>query len=262
MEVGERDGARTAVATGRRAPGRRAAAPRAWCTAARPARRLADWNAARAGVRAARLDGVAGAVPRLDRLRTRVHAGAGGAVGRARRRRRRGRHPARREGGLGRHEPGRVDGRQRRRDDRPARRRPASRSRARGGRASSRCATCSTSPPPPTASSRATRCGWSARCRPPRRRTATARPLSRASEIRAPVLLLHGDRRRHGAGRHSRRSWPPRCGPAVCRVERHVYEGEGHGWRRADDDRRRVEAHRRLPLALGAAARAVVTGMS
>jgi dipeptidyl aminopeptidase/acylaminoacyl peptidase len=57
-------------------------------------------------------------------------------------------------------------------------------------------------------------------------------PLSFVSEIRAPVLLLHGS---------ADKSVPPAQSAAVEQalqrtgvpVERHVYEGEGHGWRRA-----------------------------
>jgi dipeptidyl aminopeptidase/acylaminoacyl peptidase len=69
-------------------------------------------------------------------------------------------------------------------------------------------------------------------------------PVARAGEIRAPVLLLHGS---------ADKSVPPAQSAAVEQalarngvpVERHVYEGEGHGWRRsatAADELARVDA--------------------
>ena len=69
-------------------------------------------------------------------------------------------------------------------------------------------------------------------------------PVSHASEIRAPVLLLHGSAddnvpvAQSEAIEHALRA-------AGVPVERHVYDGEGHGWRRAAtiaDDLERVDA--------------------
>ncbi|HET9727840.1 MAG TPA: prolyl oligopeptidase family serine peptidase, partial [Acidimicrobiia bacterium] len=69
-------------------------------------------------------------------------------------------------------------------------------------------------------------------------------PVTHARAIKAPVLLLHGDADRNVVPAHSaavadalRRAGTP--------VERHVYAGEGHGWRRAatsDDELTRTEA--------------------
>jgi len=69
-------------------------------------------------------------------------------------------------------------------------------------------------------------------------------PLSRAGEIRAPVLILHGS---------ADNTVPVAQSEAVAAalrangttVERHVYEGEGHGWSRAAtmaDEAERVDA--------------------
>jgi dipeptidyl aminopeptidase/acylaminoacyl peptidase len=69
-------------------------------------------------------------------------------------------------------------------------------------------------------------------------------PITHASEIRVPVLLLHGS---------ADRSVPPEQSGdlevalrgAGTWVERHVYDGEGHGWRRAvtlADELTRVDA--------------------
>jgi len=69
-------------------------------------------------------------------------------------------------------------------------------------------------------------------------------PLSRAGEIRAPVLLLHGS---------NDTTVPVAQSEAVAAalrangatVERHVYDGEGHGWRRAAtiaDETERIDA--------------------
>ena len=68
-------------------------------------------------------------------------------------------------------------------------------------------------------------------------------PITRAAEIRVPVLLLHGTDDDTVPVEQSaemadalRRAGVP--------VERHVYEGEGHGWRRAEslaDDFARVD---------------------
>jgi dipeptidyl aminopeptidase/acylaminoacyl peptidase len=69
-------------------------------------------------------------------------------------------------------------------------------------------------------------------------------PISHASEIRAPVLLLHGSADRSVRPEQSEEM--ERVLRASGRfVERHVYEGEGHGWRRAEtvaDELRRVDA--------------------
>ncbi|MGH8978213.1 MAG: alpha/beta hydrolase family protein, partial [Acidimicrobiia bacterium] len=65
-------------------------------------------------------------------------------------------------------------------------------------------------------------------------------PVSVAAGVRAPVLLLHG------SADHSVR--PEQSAALAARlpsVERHVYEGEGHGWRRAAtvaDELARIEA--------------------
>ena len=114
VEVGERDRARTAVAQRRRAVG---AAPLIVHVHGGPTgQALADWNPRVQCVRAAGLDGVAAATTAARPATAARTAGARRAVGRARRRRRRGRHPARREGRLGRPAPGRADGRERGRD--------------------------------------------------------------------------------------------------------------------------------------------------
>jgi dipeptidyl aminopeptidase/acylaminoacyl peptidase len=57
-------------------------------------------------------------------------------------------------------------------------------------------------------------------------------PLARASEIRAPVLLLHGDKDDTVPVEQSEAIAAALRTQGVP-VERHVYEGEGHGWRRA-----------------------------
>ena len=72
--------------------------------------------------------------------------------------------------------------------------------------------------------------------------TASARRVTLASEIRVPVLLLHGS-----ADRSVRPAQSERLVDARARGhgERHVYEGEGHGWRRAAtvaDELARVDA--------------------
>jgi len=69
-------------------------------------------------------------------------------------------------------------------------------------------------------------------------------PLSRAGEIRAPVLILHGS---------ADNTVPVAQSEAVAAalrangttIERHVYDGEGHGWSRATtiaDEAERVDA--------------------
>lgn len=69
-------------------------------------------------------------------------------------------------------------------------------------------------------------------------------PITHASQIKVPVLLLHGD-----ADRTVPLSQTEAIVAALDRagtpVEYHVYEGEGHGWSRAEtteDELRRVEA--------------------
>lgn len=69
-------------------------------------------------------------------------------------------------------------------------------------------------------------------------------PLSRAAEIRAPVLLLHGtDDTSVPIAQSTALAGAIRAAGGI--VEQHVYEGEGHGWRRSAtvaDDFDRVEA--------------------
>ena len=69
-------------------------------------------------------------------------------------------------------------------------------------------------------------------------------PMTRAAEIRALVLLLHGDKDTSVPVAQSEALADALRGAGVT-VERHVYEGEGHGWRRAAtiaDDFERVHA--------------------
>jgi dipeptidyl aminopeptidase/acylaminoacyl peptidase len=69
-------------------------------------------------------------------------------------------------------------------------------------------------------------------------------PITRAAEIRVPVLLLHGDQDTAVPVAQSE-SVAAALRAAGTPVERHVYEGEGHGWRRAAtiaDDFERVHA--------------------
>jgi dipeptidyl aminopeptidase/acylaminoacyl peptidase len=69
-------------------------------------------------------------------------------------------------------------------------------------------------------------------------------PLSRAAEIRVPVLLLHGDKDTSVPVVQSE-MMADALRAAGVPVERRVYEGEGHGWRRAAtiaDDFERVHA--------------------
>jgi dipeptidyl aminopeptidase/acylaminoacyl peptidase len=69
-------------------------------------------------------------------------------------------------------------------------------------------------------------------------------PLSRAGEIRAPVLLLHGrDDNTVPVAQSEELAAALRAGGVT--VERHVYEGEGHGWSRAAtiaDEAERIDA--------------------
>ena len=69
-------------------------------------------------------------------------------------------------------------------------------------------------------------------------------PVTRASEIRAPVLLLHGDADTSVPLAQSEAIANALRGAGVP-VEQHVYAGEGHGWRRAStiaDDLERIDA--------------------
>ena len=108
----------------------------------------------------------------------------------------------------------------------------------------SRCATSSTSPRRRTGSSRATRCASSARC--PTRPTRTAivrRSRARARSARRCCCCTATTTRRCPS--RSRRRSRRRVRAAGVPVERHVYEGEGHGWRAAAtiaDDFERVDA--------------------
>ena len=53
-------------------------------------------------------------------------------------------------------------------------------------------------------------------------------PIAVASQVRAPVLLLHGS-----ADRSVRPEQSAALAAVLGDVEHHVYDGEGHGWRRA-----------------------------
>jgi dipeptidyl aminopeptidase/acylaminoacyl peptidase len=69
-------------------------------------------------------------------------------------------------------------------------------------------------------------------------------PVSRAGEIRVPVLLLHGDNDDNVPLAQSEAVAAALRG-AGATVEQHVYEGEGHGWRRAEtiaDEAERIDA--------------------
>jgi dipeptidyl aminopeptidase/acylaminoacyl peptidase len=69
-------------------------------------------------------------------------------------------------------------------------------------------------------------------------------PITHAGDIRAPVLLLHGSADRSVRPEQSA-DLERRLRSDGRWVERHVYEGEGHGWRRADtivDEYRRIDA--------------------
>jgi dipeptidyl aminopeptidase/acylaminoacyl peptidase len=69
-------------------------------------------------------------------------------------------------------------------------------------------------------------------------------PVTHASEIRAPVLLLHGNADTSVPLAQSE-SIASALRAAGVPVEHHVYDGEGHGWRRAAtiaDEFERVDA--------------------
>jgi dipeptidyl aminopeptidase/acylaminoacyl peptidase len=66
-------------------------------------------------------------------------------------------------------------------------------------------------------------------------------PITRAGELRAPVLLLHG-----GADRSVPAEQSQRIAARLPNCEHHVYEGEGHGWKRADavaDELARIDSY-------------------
>ena len=146
----------------------------------------------------------------------------------------------------------RDHGRQRGRDDRAARRRAASRSRAGGRRAVS-----GVRPRRPRRDDAPLRVALHLRLVGPLPAAADVyrdrSPVSHAAEIRAPVLLLHGDKDTSVPLAQSE-AIADALRAAGTPVERHVYEGEGHGWRQAGDDRRRLRTRRRVPDALGAPA--------
>jgi dipeptidyl aminopeptidase/acylaminoacyl peptidase len=65
-------------------------------------------------------------------------------------------------------------------------------------------------------------------------------PVSLAAQVRAPVLLLHGT-----ADRSVRPEQSAALAAKLADVERHLYDGEGHGWRRAAtvaDELARIDA--------------------
>ena len=69
-------------------------------------------------------------------------------------------------------------------------------------------------------------------------------PMARAAEIRVPVLFLHGDADDTVPVAQSA-VMADALRAAGVPVERHVYEGEGHGWRRSEtiaDDFERIDA--------------------
>jgi dipeptidyl aminopeptidase/acylaminoacyl peptidase len=69
-------------------------------------------------------------------------------------------------------------------------------------------------------------------------------PLSHASEIRVPVLLLHGNND-DTVPVEQTEELAAAMRATGAMVERHVYDGEGHGWRRAEtvaDEAERVDA--------------------
>ena len=69
-------------------------------------------------------------------------------------------------------------------------------------------------------------------------------PVSRAAEIRAPVLLMHGNADTSVPVAQSE-AMADALRAAGVAVERHVYDGEGHGWRRSStiaDDFERIDA--------------------
>ena len=69
-------------------------------------------------------------------------------------------------------------------------------------------------------------------------------PLARAAEIRAPVLLLHGSADSAVPLAQSE-ALATALRAAGATVEHHVYDGEGHGWRRSAtiaDDFERIDA--------------------
>ena len=193
VEVGERGGARPAVAAGRtrgdaRRPLRRARARRP----DRPgARRLEPAGAVARATAATRCCSRTTAARRATASRTATRSTVGGASSTSPTSRPGSSHAVKE--GWADAGPRRAHGRQRGRLHGAERRRAASRPRRGRDRAVSRSPTCSISPRRRTASSRATRRGWSARCPTRATRTSTARRSRTRREIRAPVLLLQGD---------------------------------------------------------------------
>ncbi len=121
------------------------------------------------------------------------------------------------------------------------------------------CAISSISRRRRTASSRATRSASSGRCPTRPTRTATGhRSRARPRSARRCSCCTATPTRRCRS--RSRPRSPTRCARPGSPVEHHVYDGEGHGWRRVGDDRRRVRADRRVPDPVGASALSAGSG--
>jgi dipeptidyl aminopeptidase/acylaminoacyl peptidase len=77
-----------------------------------------------------------------------------------------------------------------------------------------------------------------------RERFVSRSPITHAADIRAPLLLLHGADDKVVTAQQST-GLAERVRAAGVPVERHIYEGEGHGWRRAGtvaDELTRIDA--------------------